>query len=362
MIFTLLFTGKIKKLICKFPTMNRHKHIYTLHFIFFVLLLSTNLAAQEQNGKSTGGHFSKRDGVLYLSSNGKDLLGFQYATHYPPQGIDTFYKRSGYIHPLYTPHGQLLTWINAPDHYHHYGIWNPWTKILYRGKEYDLWNLADRKGTVSFEDFTSVKNNKKTAAFTARLDHIINTGTKENFIEKIIMKENQTIVFYTPGKNKDHYFLDMTIELVPVTDSPIILKEYRYGGLGWRATSEWDKNNSTVLTSQDLPRSKADGSLAKWVLAEGKLGNERGGMIWFSHPDNFNHPEPLRVWPEDTNGGRGDLFINFSPTKNKDWKLEPGKKYVLKYRMLIYNGSPLQSETIEKLWQQFSTNTIKVDF
>jgi len=329
---------------------------------FACQLLTLAIVAQSKKDKSSGDtHLSKRDGVLYISYKGKDLLGFQYAMHYPPAGIDTFYKRSGYIHPLYTTHGQLLTRINAPDHYHHYGIWNPWTKLQYQGKEYDLWNLADRKGTVRFENFGEIKNTKKSSSFTAKLDHIINTGTKENFTEKIIMKENQTIVFYTPGQNKDHYFLDMTIELTPVTDSPVILKEYRYGGLGWRATSEWNKDNSTVLTSQGLGRSKADGSLAKWILAEGQLGSERGGMVWFSHPDNFNHPEPLRVWPEDSNGN-GDLFINYSPTKNKDWKLEPGKKYVLKYRMLIYNGSAIPSDTIEKLWSQFSSGTIKVDY
>ena len=39
-----------------------------------------------------------------------------------------------------------------------------------------------------------------------------------------------------------------------------------------------------------------------------------------SHLENYNHPEPLRVWPEDQYG-RGDLLVNFATTKTTDWTL-----------------------------------------
>jgi len=58
-----------------------------------------------------------------------NLLQYNFGITMPPAGINEAYKRSGYIHPLYTPHGQVLTRIQPPDHYHHYGIWNPWTHI-----------------------------------------------------------------------------------------------------------------------------------------------------------------------------------------------------------------------------------------
>ena len=57
-----------------------------------------------------------------------------------------------------------------------------------------------------------------------------------------------------------------------------------------------------------------------------------------SHPENYNHPEPLRIWDKKANGGRGDVFANFAPTKDKDWILEPGKTYTLKYRLVVFNG------------------------
>ena len=70
-----------------------------------------------------------------------------------------------------------------------------------------------------------------------------------------------------------------------------------------------------------------------------------------SHPSNYNHPEPLRIWPENQYG-RGDMFANFSPTRDTDWLLEPGKTYVLKYRFLVYND-PLTPERAEAAWQAF---------
>src|SRR5690606_15409710 len=96
---------------------------------------------------------SKESGALVISANQRNLLQYNYKTHYPPEGVDTAFKRSGFIHPLWTPNGQTITRINPRDHYHHYGLWNPWTKVLFEGDTIDFWNLKDRKGTVKFADF-----------------------------------------------------------------------------------------------------------------------------------------------------------------------------------------------------------------
>jgi hypothetical protein len=85
---------------------------------------------------------------------------------------------------------------------------------------------------------------------------------------------------------------------------------------------------------------------------DGKLGQGYGGALMLSHPENYNHPEPLRVWPEDMYG-RGDLFVNFATTKTTDWALNPGKVYTLKYQLLIYDGT-IQPDVAEKKWNQFA--------
>ena len=58
-----------------------------------------------------------------LSYNDAPLLSYRYQLKYPPNGIDSIYAKSGYIHPLLSPSGDTLTRIQPPDHYHHYGLW-----------------------------------------------------------------------------------------------------------------------------------------------------------------------------------------------------------------------------------------------
>jgi len=71
-----------------------------------------------------------------------------------------------------------------------------------------------------------------------------------------------------------------------------------------------------------------------------------------SFPKNYNHPEPLRIWPENQYN-RGDMFANFCPTKDMDWNLMPGNKYNLRYRFLVYNGR-LDREKAESAWNYFA--------
>ncbi|GGC26068.1 hypothetical protein GCM10011386_17610 [Parapedobacter defluvii] len=186
-----------------------------------------------ERGKPTEAPFvsadKQADDLVVKGQDKQPLLTYRYTVKAPPEGVDPLYGRAGYIHPLYTPSGKVLTRIQPPDHYHHYGIWNPWTKISYGGKEYDLWNLGGNKGTVRFVKFDRI---------------------------------------------------------------------------------------------------------------------EQGA-------ENYNFPEPIRVWPFDGNGGRGDQFFNFSPTKNKDWVLMAGHTYTLTYRLVVFDGRLSASEA-ESMWQSFA--------
>jgi hypothetical protein len=327
-----------------------------MRIIYFVLLLSITATGRPQaiaslrterfyfdsaiRADSSAGH-------LTISYHYHPLLTYVYTTTYPPPGIDTAYKKSGFIHPLYTPHGQILTRIQPPDHYHHYGVWDPWTHVLYKGDTIDCWNLAARKGTQRFAKFTSIISGPLFAQFQALQEH---AAFHKDGSEEVFLNERLTVKITPTDPN--HYFLDITIQLTPATPYPVTLLTYRYGGLGWRATAEWNRDNSEVLTSEGMDRRHADNSKARWCLIQGTLGKDYGGVAMLSHPDNYNHPEPLRIWP-DTSNGRGDLFANFSPTKDRDWRLEPGHTYTLRYRWIVFNGH-FTKEEAESDWQYFA--------
>jgi hypothetical protein len=293
----------------------------------------------------------KVDSVLTISYENKKLLTYQFKTVYPPAGIDTAYKRSGFIHPLYTLHGQVLTRIQPTDHYHHYGIWNPWTHTVFEQDTVDFWNIAGKTGTVRFVKFTSQTNNADFAEYTALHEHVV---FKKDKTEKIALKEWQTVRVYNPVEKESYYIVDITSKMSCASQSPLLIVAYRYGGLGLRATEYWDKDNSEMLTSEGNTRDNTDNTKARWIIVYGALpGNDEGGIVMLSHPSNYNHPEPLRIWDKKANGGRGDVFANFAPTKDKDWLLEPGKTYVLKYRLLVFNGK-MTKEKAEAAWKSFA--------
>jgi hypothetical protein len=288
------------------------------------------------------------DGALVIQAANKNLLQYNFKTVYPPQGIDTAFKRSAFIHPLWTPNGKVLTRIQAPDHYHHYGIWNPWTHVLFEGDTVDFWNIKGRKGTVRFGKFISITEGLVYAEYQALHEHVAFKKGQE----KVALNELQTVRVYRLDNNQDNYIVDVTIQMNCASASPFLILEYRYAGLGWRATEKWNKDNSEVLTSEGQTRKGADGTTARWAVIQGALDNEYGGAVMMSYPSNYNHPEPLRIWPENSNGG--EMFAMFAPTKTKDWALTPGNTYVLKYRFNVYNGR-ISKEKAESGWQYYSS-------
>jgi hypothetical protein len=291
----------------------------------------------------------RKDGSLTIHSGNKSLLRYWYETVYPPAGVDSAFKRSAFIHPLWTPHGQELTRIQAPDHYHHYGIWNPWTHVFFEGDTVDFWNIRGRKGTVRFGKFASITNGPVFSEFKALHEHV---AFKRDKTEKVALNEIQTVRVYKPENNQDYYIVDITIEMNCATESPFLIVEYRYAGLGWRATEKWNKDNSEVLTSEGKSRKEADGSTGRWFIVQGALDNDYGGAVMMSYPGNYNHPEPMRIWPENSNRV-GEMFTMFAPTKNTNWLLKPGQTYALNYRFVVFNGK-FTKEKAESAWQYFA--------
>lgn len=321
------------------------KSVSTL--LFLCTAFFCQVCGQEPDSATAYAVALGNDELVLTTPGGNAVLAYRYTVNMPPNGVDAAYGRAGYIHPLRTLAGKVLTQIQPADHYHHYGIWNPWTRIAYKAQVYDLWNIGDKQGTIRFSEFKDIFHDSDKAGFEAIHDHIIfHSG-----IEETIIKETWKISISQLDAKR--YQCDMLSTLTPITDADVTLKEYRYAGLGFRATEEWTNTNSEVLTSTGKTRKDADGSQERWAMVFGKLGDGEGGILFLSHPDNYNSPEPIRVWPADANGGRGDILFNFSPTKTMDWILRAGETYALTYRLIVFDGV-LDGEEAEKMWQEFA--------
>ena len=286
--------------------------------------------------------------TIYIGQ--QQVLSYVHAETLPPEGVDPVFKRSAYIHPLWSPGGERLTRIQPPDHWHHYGIWNPWTRTHFGDHKVDFWNLGDRQGTVRFAEYLETIEKKDQAGFQVRQEHIY---FMEDGSEELAMNEIWGIT--VTNLEGQAYMVDLKTTLSTQMETGITLEQYRYGGgLGYRGTERWWPGNATVLTSEGKSWSDADATHARWVRIEGEssVPEGRSGILFLSHPENRSHPEPMRMWPPNSNEGKENMFFEFCPIRHQEWVLEPGKEYTLKYRMVVFDGE-LTPEQAEKYWKEF---------
>ncbi|UZD23805.1 PmoA family protein [Algoriphagus halophytocola] len=289
------------------------------------------------------------NGIDFVIDN-QTVLTYQTAVAEVPEGVKKDFAKSGFIHPLKSPSGQVLTRIQPKDHYHHYGIWGPWTRATISGREVDFWNLGDGKGRVDFAEVLSKKQNRKGAELVVRQNHL---DLKAPESERLAIAEDLKI--NVKPADKGRYMVDYTSTIETSIPGGIMLDAYRYGGgIGFRATEKWGKDNSSALTSEGKVKKEADGTNARWIFVQGETNDASGesGILFLSHKDNKSHPEPLRVWPVDQYDGEGNVFIEFTPIRHESWEIKPNKPYSLKYRMIVYDGE-MTAEEAEAYWQSF---------
>ncbi len=299
----------------------------------------------------------KNDSTLFLSRGDEPILHYRYKELPAPAGQSYLFARSGFIHPLYSPSGEVLTWAQPPDHIHHVGIWNPWTKVTWKENHTDFWNLGAGLGTVRFKDVLATEDGPIYAEFRVLHDHVAfvppkSTNDEDEYAgdEIKVMEEEWVIRVWNM---QDGYLLDFTSLIKNLMDESISLDAYRYGGgLGYRATSKWNKDNSKVLTSEGKTRENGDATRAKWAWISGDLEGTNTGLLFMSDPDNYDFPQPMRIWPDNSNGV-GHQYFEFTPIRENAWILEPGKTYSQKYRIWVQEG-PVVPDHAEQQWQQYA--------
>jgi len=296
---------------------------------------------------------------LVLKRNNKTILNYRYGLTYPPDSVVPFFNKSkenlikygAYLHPVYSPGGEVLTQIKPYDHPHHYGIWGSWTETKIGKREFNFWDLSLGQGTVRFAGILSLYDGDIYGGFKVLQEHV-DYGAKGK--DQVALNE----VFEIRAWNIDEkaYMVDYTSTITTLTDSGLVFEKYKYGGgIGFRATEKWNAQTSTILTSELKTRADADSTKARWCIVEGisKTDEGRSGIIFMSHPSNRSHPEPMRVWPIKNN----DLYFQFCPIKFEAWKLEQNQPKTLKYRLIIFDGK-ISPDEAEKYWKEFAYSPV----
>jgi hypothetical protein len=288
-------------------------------------------------------HLANRNGKLQIKIGDRTVLHYQAEKSELPRGdLDMIYRRGGYIHPVVTPGGTVITDDYPRNHKHHHGIWFPWTNTLFEGRKPDFWNMGKGTGTVEFTGLHSHWSGPVHAGFSSS-HQFVDLIAKP---KKVALTETWRVQVYATGKAYHLFELESVQRCAG--ESKILFPQYRYGGLGFRGHGDWDgKENCFYLTANgESDRVKGHATRARWCHIGGRTGGKLSGIGVLCHPGNFRFPQPMRIHPSEP-------FFNFAPSQAGDWEIKPGDDYVSRYRFVVTDGKP-DAELLERLWRDYA--------
>jgi Methane oxygenase PmoA len=262
----------------------------------------------------------------------------------PGKDIKPVFLRGGYIHPVYTPSGRMVTDDYPSDHYHHHGIWFAWTKTQFENGHPDFWNVDDGTGRVDFAGVDATWSGAVHAGFTSRQSYVALTGG----VAKTALNEQWQVRLYNVGQAANRYYMfDIVATQQGATSSPLILEEYRYGGMGVRGHRDWkDKSKVSFLTSEGKTRENGNATRGRWCRISGPVDAQLVGIAILDHPANLRAPQPMRLNPDDP-------FFNYAPSQLGKFEIKPGEKFVLRYRYIVSDGAANVAQ-LERLWNDYA--------
>ncbi len=292
---------------------------------------------------------AKREGAqLVFRAGDREMFRYQAEPGpLPRPDIKKDFIRGGYIHPLFTPSGKLVSDDFPAKHIHHHGVWWAWTSTEFEGRKPDFWNMGQKKGRVEFVAVDDVWQKDGAAGFKARHKFVDLLASPP----KDVLLETWDVRAGTAGDEKSpRYVIDLVSTQTCAGDAPLKLPKYHYGGIGFRGHHTWDENKSTpcqFLTNEGITdRLKGNETRAKWMWTGGPVDGSVVGLTMLCHPENFRSPQPVRLNPTEP-------FVCFAPQQLGEMEIKPGTPYISKYRLIIADGRP-EMDTAEAWWKEYS--------
>ena len=262
----------------------------------------------------------------------------------PRPDIDTLYARGGYIHPLYSPSGRLVTDHYPPNHLHQQGLFSAWTKTSFEGREPDFWNMGKGTGTVRPAGLDTTWSGPVHGGFEARHEFVDLSAPEP----KVALDEMWRVrVYDVVGESRPYRLFDLDVTQEAASESPLELPAYHYGGVALRGHRQWDGLlNADFLTSEGKGRLRGNETKARWVHLGGRVEGERTGIAVLSHPENFRAPQPVRLHPKEP-------YFVFAPQQEGAFAIEPGEPYTARYRYVVLDGRP-DAALLDRLWNDYA--------
>ncbi|MEO1525559.1 MAG: DUF6807 family protein [Planctomycetota bacterium] len=281
---------------------------------------------------------------LSIRRGDAEVLRYNIVAPEAPSAELAKYERSGYIHPIYTPRGRMVTGDFAADHPHQHGLFAAWTSASHDGRPVDFWNQQKGRGIVLHDRVISVGEQ----GFSVAVKHYSKDkdGTKTEILDDVWS--------VNAGEAEGRYVIEFSIAQTNVTSEPLVLKEYHYGGIGFRGNNAWYTNESSkalqafvsgkreerpslettrhrFLTSEGKHRGDGNHTRPEWTMLYGKVDAGITGVKVSGDSENFRHPHPMRLHPSKP-------YFSISPCVLGEFRIEPGETYRATYRIEVFDG------------------------
>ena len=278
---------------------------------------------------------------LLVKVGDKSVFAYNHAIVPSPDSKHPYYARSGYIHPLYNPSGQIVTDDFNPDHAHQHGIMLAWRKMTFDGRETNGWDQQAGLGKVEHAELEAFGGGPVFGFFKATLRHVDLTAPGE---PAAVLDETWYVRTYAFD---DAFLFDIASTQTCASAKPVSIDTIHYGGMTIRGHSDWhEQGNFDYLT--DEGKTKADGNQTRprWVDLSGPIAGQTTGTLIMDHNSNFRFPQPVRLHPTMP-------YFCFTPASIGSFTIQPGKPYVSRYRFHVHDGS-LDVNIANRMWYQYS--------
>lgn len=343
-------------------------------FVLIVALagtsLSTAIATAQSIDNTARVRCDETDESVILLVGDRPLLRYNKTLQKAPDGLNPLYARSGYVHPIHAPSGRIVSGDFPPDHAHQHALFSAWTRTTYHGKKVDFWNQLGGTGAVGFAGHSAIKNTADYAEFSVKQNH---QALKLGDDPVTILVETWTVRASQKDNSLDQgfYVFDLHLSQVNVTDLPLTINHYHYGGMGFRGNNDWftqegfqslknlkadaagkadyppmEMTRHQFLTSEGKRRLEGNHTRPVWVDISGLTDGELAGIAVMGHPNNVRHPHPVRLHPSKP-------YFAISPCVIGEFEIGPGQMHEARYRYVVHDGAP-DAKLLDRLYSQYA--------
>ena len=249
---------------------------------------------------------------------------------------------TAYSHPVWTPGGEVVTDVAAPDHPHHRGVFCAWIDVA-----------GDRKGDWWGWGARAPKDGR---AIISRDAKILTAGASGAVLEarNAWRADGQDVLLETvrirASQAKGHNILDYSYHFVPASDTPVVLAKNPFGGFCYRAKPRGQIVISGPSGAMDRQDSWQDSFERNWPVSPWydfsttDAAGKTAGAAVIEHPGN-----PASTWHII----RPAHMLNPCIVAAGPVQIAPKVGITLRYRVAAHDG-PVDPTALDALHAEFA--------